>query len=170
MQISSNETTPSDVEEDDDDDDDDDTNNEDLMDETDFSITKIIIPRTNLDNRRTSNVFCCGDTKGSSVLNKLLGGKTHKKKSTGPGQAVQVVTTEYGVTEVLDEDGVCIGDFVLNIVLDINICSCFRWNPKNLRRLIMSNFWEAFFVNFTDDMTVMAFLLNGQSNGPWGRM
>ncbi|XP_011294756.1 nicotinamide/nicotinic acid mononucleotide adenylyltransferase 3 isoform X2 [Musca domestica] len=60
---------------------------------------------TNLDNRRTSNVFCCGDTKGSSVLNKLLGGKTHKKKSTGPGQAVQVVTTEYGVTEVLDEDG-----------------------------------------------------------------
>ncbi|XP_073816281.1 nicotinamide mononucleotide adenylyltransferase isoform X1 [Musca autumnalis] len=112
MQISSNETTPSDVEDNDDDDDEcnDNTNNEEYMDETDFSITKIIIPRNNLDNRKTTpNVFCCGESKAGSVLNKLLGGQTHnnnkKNKSTGPGQAVQVVTTEYGVTEILDEEG-----------------------------------------------------------------
>lgn len=106
MQTSSNETTPSDVEDDDDDDVDDVTNNEEHMDETDFSIAKIIMPRNNLDNRKT-NVFCCGDTKGGGVLNKLLGVQSNqKKKPNGPGQAVQVVTNEFGVTEILDEDEV----------------------------------------------------------------
>ncbi|XP_013115948.1 nicotinamide/nicotinic acid mononucleotide adenylyltransferase 1 isoform X1 [Stomoxys calcitrans] len=102
MQTSSNETTPSDV---DDDDDDGDvvTNKEEYMDETDFSTAKIIMPRNNLDNRKP-NVFCCGDSKGSGVINKLLGGHTTKKKPSGPGQAVQVVTNEYGVTEIFDED------------------------------------------------------------------
>lgn len=103
MQTSSNETTPSDDDAHDNDVDDDD-DDEEHMDETDFSIVKNIMHRTTLDNRKTSNVFCCGDTKGG-VLHKLLG-QGNKKNATKdrPGQAVQVIINEHGLTEILDED------------------------------------------------------------------
>lgn len=110
MQISSNETTPSDhedVEEDDDD--------EEHMDETDFSLVKNLLHNSNtLDNRKSmtttaANVFCCGDKNGTGVIGKLLGHNNNnqqnkKKQPTGPGQAVQVITNESGITEVVLED------------------------------------------------------------------
>ncbi|XP_065371760.1 nicotinamide/nicotinic acid mononucleotide adenylyltransferase 3 isoform X1 [Calliphora vicina] len=105
MQTSSNETTPSD---DDDDVEDDDAEH---MDETDYSLVKTIINNSkNLDNRKTmsaaANVFCCGDKNGAGVIGKLLGHNNKNKKTTttGPGQAVQVITNECGITEVVLND------------------------------------------------------------------
>ena len=101
MQTSSNETTPSDVDDDDDDDD------EEHMDETDFSLVKNLLNNSNnLDNRKTvaANVFCCGDKNGGGVIGKLLGHNKKTKKGNGPGQAVQVITNECGITEVLLDD------------------------------------------------------------------
>ncbi|XP_037950052.1 nicotinamide/nicotinic acid mononucleotide adenylyltransferase 3 isoform X2 [Teleopsis dalmanni] len=49
----------------------------------------------NLDNRKATQVFCCGESD-----------KTGKKlllNRNGPGQAVQVITTERGVTDVVAE-------------------------------------------------------------------
>lgn len=98
MQTSSNETTPSDVDDDDD---------EEHMDETDFSLVKNLINNSNnLDNRKNvaANVFCCGDNNGGGVIGKLLGQNKKTKKGNGPGQAVQVITNECGITEVLLDD------------------------------------------------------------------
>ncbi|XP_065371762.1 nicotinamide/nicotinic acid mononucleotide adenylyltransferase 3 isoform X2 [Calliphora vicina] len=64
----------------------------------------------NLDNRKTmsaaANVFCCGDKNGAGVIGKLLGHNNKNKKTTttGPGQAVQVITNECGITEVVLND------------------------------------------------------------------
>lgn len=102
MQTSSNETTPSD-------------DDEEHMDESDFSSVKNIMNNSNyLDNRKrmttAANVFCCGDKSGAGVIGKLLGqnnNNKNKKIATGPGQAVQVITNESGITEVLlDENEV----------------------------------------------------------------
>lgn len=111
MQISSNETTPSDHEDVGEEDDDD----EEHMDETDFSLVKNLLHNSNtLDNRKSmtttaANVFCCGDKNGTGVIGKLLGHNNNnqqnkKKQPTGPGQAVQVITNESGITEVVLED------------------------------------------------------------------
>ncbi|XP_037805657.1 nicotinamide/nicotinic acid mononucleotide adenylyltransferase 3 isoform X1 [Lucilia sericata] len=107
MQTSSIETTPSDDEDVDNNDD------EEHMDETDFSLVKNILNNSNnLDNRKTTmtaaNVFCCGDKSGAGVIGKLLGhnvnNNKNKKSTTGPGQAVQVITNECGITEVVLDD------------------------------------------------------------------
>ncbi|XP_054747858.1 nicotinamide/nicotinic acid mononucleotide adenylyltransferase 3 isoform X1 [Anastrepha obliqua] len=88
--------SPSDEE----DDEDDKTERAEHMDESDYSI-KNILNSFNIDNRKppSLNVFCCGDSEANAAAKKLLPSRN------GPGQVVQVITTESGTkisTEVVD--------------------------------------------------------------------